>query len=193
MNDWRGLIPLLAGASAIALAGAAHAQAADPAATAGRGAGTVGEVVVTGSRIERAGYSAPTPVTVLNTDDLAKKAPSNLPAALNQLPQFAGSISQNAQADTGASKVRSGNYLDIRALGPQRVLILEDGRRVPPTSSNGPPSATVQTKWPPRGPRSSISSPGATTSWKKGETSPSSRSSIASSMRSGSSGADAIE
>ena len=47
-----------------------------------------------------------------------------------------------------------------------------------PTSSSGPPSATVQTKSPPRGPRSSISSPRATTSWKKGETSPSSRSSI---------------
>jgi len=143
MNDWRGLIPLLAGASAIALAGAAHAQAADPAAAASGGAGAVEEVVVTGSRIERAGYSAPTPVTVLNTDDLAKKAPSNLPDALNQLPQFAGSISQNAQADTGASKVRSGNYLDIRALGSQRVLILEDGRRVPPTSSNGATDANL--------------------------------------------------
>lgn len=95
------------------------------------------DVVVTGSRIVRAGYNAPTPVTVLSADQLTKTAPSSIPDALNQMPQFQGSISQNAQADTGASKVRSGNYLDIRALGPQRVLILEDGRRVPPTSSNG--------------------------------------------------------
>jgi outer membrane receptor protein involved in Fe transport len=118
------------------------APAAAAAAPADTGGGkpaeaTVEEVVVTGSLITRAGYTAPTPVTVLTTDQLSKTAPSNLPDALNQLPQFAGSISQNAQADTGASKVRSGNYLDIRALGPQRVLILEDGRRVPPTSSNG--------------------------------------------------------
>ena len=104
---------------------------------------SVDQIVVTGSRIVQAGYSAPTPVTVMATEELNKRAPSNLPDALNQLPQFAGSISQNAQADTGASKVRSGNYLDIRALGPQRVLILEDGRRVPPTSSNGATDANL--------------------------------------------------
>jgi iron complex outermembrane receptor protein len=107
-----------------------------PSATA-QGDSGAADIVVTGSRIVRAGYNAPTPVTVLQADQLTKTAPSNIPDALNQLPQFQGSISQNAQADTGASKVRSGNYLDIRALGPQRVLILEDGRRVPPTSSNG--------------------------------------------------------
>jgi iron complex outermembrane receptor protein len=138
---------LLASASLLAIAGAAHAQqAAGTGAEAAAGAAeenALDEVVVTGSRIARAGYTAPTPVTVMNTDELNKKAPSNLPDALNQLPQFAGSISQNAQADTGASKVRSGNYLDIRALGSQRVLILEDGRRVPPTSSNGSTDANL--------------------------------------------------
>ncbi|MET0271872.1 MAG: TonB-dependent receptor [Phenylobacterium sp.] len=125
--------------SLIPLAGVARAQDAVAADT----EAALEEVVVTGSRIVRAGYTAPTPVTVMNTDELSKKAPSNIPDALNQLPQFAGSISQNAQADTGASKVRSGNYLDIRALGSQRVLILEDGRRVPPTSSNGATDANL--------------------------------------------------
>ncbi|MGK6318363.1 TonB-dependent receptor plug domain-containing protein [Sphingomonas sp. DT-204] len=104
---------------------------------------TASDIVVTGSRIVRSGYNAPTPVTVIGTDTLTRTAPSNVPDALNQLPQFQGSISQNAQADTGASKVRSGNYLDIRALGPQRVLILEDGRRLPPTSSNGATDANL--------------------------------------------------
>lgn len=104
---------------------------------------TGGDIVVTGSRIVRSGYNAPTPVTVIGTDTLTRTAPSNVPDALNQLPQFQGSISQNMQADTGASKVRSGNYLDIRALGPQRVLILEDGRRLPPTSSNGATDANL--------------------------------------------------
>ena len=136
---------LLAGASLLTIASAAQAQqavAAEPASGATEES-ALDEVVVTGSRIARAGYTAPTPVTVMSTDELSKKAPSNLPDALNQLPQFAGSISQNAQADTGASKVRSGNYLDIRALGSQRVLILEDGRRVPPTSSNGSTDANL--------------------------------------------------
>lgn len=131
----------LAGASLLALASAGHAQTA--ATTEAAPLESLDEVIVTGSRIARAGYSAPTPVTVMNTDELAKKAPSNLPDALNQLPQFAGSISQTAQADTGASRVRSGNYLDIRALGSQRVLILLDSRRVPPTSSNGATDANL--------------------------------------------------
>lgn len=102
------------------------------------------ELVVTGTRIARPeGYTAPTPVTVLSTDELVRKTPSNIPDALNQLPQFLGSISQNAQADTGASRPRAGNFLDLRALGPQRVLILQDGRRVPPTSSNGATDANL--------------------------------------------------
>lgn len=105
---------------------------------------SLAELVVTGTRIARQeGYTAPTPVTVLSTDELVRKTPTNIPDALNQLPQFLGSISQNAQADTGASRPRSGNFLDLRALGPQRVLILQDGRRVPPTSSNGATDANL--------------------------------------------------
>ena len=63
----------------------------------------------------------------------------------------------------------------------------------PATSNTGPPSATDHMKWPPIGPRSSISSPTATVSWKNGETSPSCSRSMASSMQSVLSGAEAIE
>ena len=63
----------------------------------------------------------------------------------------------------------------------------------PPTRSSGPPSPSDQTKCPPSGPRSSISSPTAATSWKKGETSPSSSFSIASSIVAPLSGAEAME
>jgi len=139
------LIRLLGSISAIALSVPVAAQtvtdsqaptAASPEGTSDSEA-SVAEIVVTGSHIKALGYTAPTPVTVLDTDELVRKAPSNLPDALNQLPQFQGSINQNMQADLGSTKVRSGNYLDIRALGPQRVLILMNGRRVPPTSNNG--------------------------------------------------------
>lgn len=94
-------------------------------------------IIVTGSRIQQAGYTAPTPVTAITTEEMTRTAPSNIPDALNQLPQFSGSISQNHQADTGGSVVRSGNYLDLRALGSQRVLVLLNGRRLPPTSNTG--------------------------------------------------------
>ena len=136
------IIRYCAGASLLALSVAGHAQEAAAPAAADEAPASE-QIVVTGSRIQKQGYSAPTPLTVLNAEELTRKAPSNVPDALNQLPQFQGSINQNMQADTGASKVRSGNYLDIRALGPQRVLILMNGRRVPPTSSNGATDANL--------------------------------------------------
>lgn len=144
------LMRLSLSASLATMAVAAHAQESTSApvekAAAESDAGkapAADQIIVTGSRIQKQGYNAPTPLTVLSADELVRKAPSNVPDALNQLPQFQGSINQNMQADTGASKVRSGNYLDIRALGPQRVLILMNGRRVPPTSSNGATDANL--------------------------------------------------
>jgi outer membrane receptor protein involved in Fe transport len=101
------------------------------------------EVVVTGSRVVRAGYSAPTPVTVLRTDDLNTKAPSNLPDALNQLPVFNGSISNSQDRNSNAGRVRTGNYLNLRSLGPQRVLVLQDGLRLPPTGNAGGTDANM--------------------------------------------------
>jgi hypothetical protein len=62
----------------------------------------------------------------------------------------------------------------------------------PASSSSGPPSSTRQMKWPPSGPRTSMVSPARATSWKKGETSPSSSFSMMNSMLS-SPGADAME
>lgn len=103
----------------------------------------VAEVVVTGSRLQAAGFEAPTPVTTLDTASLAAKAPSNLPDALNQLPVFSGSVSQYQARDSQANTVRAGNYLNLRALGPQRLLLLQDGIRVPATSNNGGADANL--------------------------------------------------
>ena len=127
--------------SSLALSTVAWGQAAEPAedaaAPAAKPVPSAGDIVVTGSRIVRAGFSAPTPVTVLNTDTLSQKAPTSLPDALNQLPVFQNSINQNTGDSVQPNRVRSGNYLNLRALGPNRLLVLQDGRRVPPTSNNG--------------------------------------------------------
>src|SRR5688572_13537375 len=53
-------------------------------------AGVREEVVVTGSRVMRDGYEAPTPVTVASSEQLELAAPSTLSDALNQLPSFRG-------------------------------------------------------------------------------------------------------
>jgi iron complex outermembrane receptor protein len=99
-------------------------------------AATVEELVVTGSRTIRDGSAAPTPVTTLTTQALNQTAPSNIPDALNRLPQFLGSASQYHSVTFNATSGLQGNYLNLRGLGPQRVLVLLDGARVPPTSSS---------------------------------------------------------
>jgi outer membrane receptor protein involved in Fe transport len=121
----------LSGISALALATSAFAQQA---------AGEVESVVVTATRIQTNGYTAPTPVTVAPIAELMETTPTNIPDALNKLPQFAGSASAVGNgngAGSGPSNVFTGNYLNLRNMGAIRTLILLDGRRVPPTAGNG--------------------------------------------------------
>src|ERR1700722_6261741 len=100
-------------------------------------------IVVTGSRIVRNGYQAPTPVTVETAEDLSEKAPSNIADALNQLPQFVNSGSPSKSTYVVATAPLAGNFLNLRNLDPNRTLILLDGIRVPATSFDG--SVSVDT------------------------------------------------
>lgn len=95
----------------------------------------VEEIVVTGSRIVRNGDNAPTPVTVAVVEQLAIATPSNIPDMLNKLPAF--SSSRNGATLGNGANPGQGNYLNLRAFGINRSLILMDGRRVPATSFDG--------------------------------------------------------
>jgi outer membrane receptor protein involved in Fe transport len=126
---------LFSGISVMALATSAFAQ--QPAAPA---VGEVESVVVTATRIQTNGYTTPTPVTVAPVEQLQQTTPSNIPDALNKLPQFAGSqqqVSNGNGAQSGAITTFTGNFLNLRNMGIIRTLILLDGRRVPPTALNG--------------------------------------------------------
>ncbi|MFV0276212.1 MAG: TonB-dependent receptor plug domain-containing protein, partial [Parahaliea sp.] len=95
------------------------------------------EVVVTGSRIVRDGYSAPTPITVASTEDMMNISPSNIPDAMNKLPQFQLSSSPAKSTHNFADTASHGNVLNLRGVGGQRTLILMDGMRVPATNYRG--------------------------------------------------------
>jgi outer membrane receptor protein involved in Fe transport len=83
-------------------------------------------IVVTGSRIERAGFSAPTPTTVVGLTELRQSAAVNLQQALNDLPQTRNSISPNQSvANTSAGTAP----IELRGLGTARTLTLVNGRR----------------------------------------------------------------
>ena len=88
------------------------------------------EVVVTGTRIVRDGYEAPTPLTVMGIDEINAEAPANIADFVNQMPSVAGSTTpQNSQ--TSISNGSAGiNSLNLRNLGTARTLVLLNGQRV---------------------------------------------------------------
>ena len=135
-----------ASASAIALAlamlsaQAAHAQAADPAPAATPGSDSADPasneplITVTGSRIARAGFTTPTPVTVMDTESLTKAAPSTLAEALRELPALTNT--SGPQRNSGTTQGGQ-SFLDLRSLGAPRTLTLLDTRRVVSTNLTG--------------------------------------------------------
>ena len=92
------------------------------------------EVVVTGSRVVRSGFAAPTPLTVLTAEDIATQSPTNnLADFVNQQPALAGST-RPANSRLNLSSGQAGiNQLNLRNLDNSstgtRTLVLIDGHR----------------------------------------------------------------
>ncbi len=116
-------LALLVGATQSAYAqgqGQAQAKAAEE---------ELGEVVVTGSRIVREGYEAPTPLSVVDSAAIAASATSNVAEFVNTMPVFSGSAAPNT-GQTGISSGTAGvSTLNLRNLGATRTLVLLDGQR----------------------------------------------------------------
>lgn len=109
---------------AAATAGPAAAQTANPTPA---DEATVQEVVVTASRVERAGFEAPTPTTVVGPTELALGARPNIAAVLNDLPQIKATYNPT---NTTRSAVLSGSQsVDLRGIGSTRTLVLLNGHR----------------------------------------------------------------
>ncbi len=132
----------LAGASAaaltVALMGTGAAFAQDKPATNAGAASQVGEVVVTGSRIQRSTFTSPNPVTVINEQEIQKLNLTNAGDIVAQLPQnsnfFAGNNVGLGNFNVGAQLV------NLRGLNPffgTRTLTLMNTQRVVPTTTGG--------------------------------------------------------
>jgi iron complex outermembrane receptor protein len=95
-------------------------------------------VVVTGTRILDDTQFSP-PVTTVTVRELMRLTPSSVPDGLNKMPIFAPAQTSNSTTSgaNGRGFRPNGNFLDLRGLGPNRTLVLEDGRRVPATFYDG--------------------------------------------------------
>ncbi len=129
-----------AGASLMALAwpGVASAQALDDdLAEETEPTGADDLIVVTGSRVVRAGYDAPTPTTVLGREAIDSKAPATIVEALATLPSLRG-VATPEQNGGGANSGSGGqSFVNARGLGATRTLVLLDGQRFVPSTATG--------------------------------------------------------
>lgn len=94
-------------------------------------------IVVTGSRIARNGYDAPTPLTVLGSEDIEQNSPANLADYVNDIPALVGSTTpatSNLSISAGSAGV---NSLNLRSLGSERTLVLLDGQRSVGATASG--------------------------------------------------------
>ena len=120
------VLALMLGAACVATPAVAQTAAG-----AAEGPG-VEEVTVTGSRISIEGYQQPTPVTVINSQQMQRDSYVNIDQSLVQLPSVGVSATPGngvgaanlSQADAGLSTV------NLRSLGVNRTLVLFDGQRV---------------------------------------------------------------
>lgn len=118
-------LPVLAVGLLIAAPVAAQTSAPNPAAQ-DASEDTGNEVVVTGSRIERAGFDQPTPTTVIGELELRQGQRSNLQQVLNDSPQFRPTTTTQVSAGNTSS---GSAPVDLRGLGSNRTLTLINGRR----------------------------------------------------------------
>jgi len=122
---------LFASPSAWAQDQSAGGQAADPA-PAQR---AQQEIIVTGSRVARSGFQAPTPTTIVGAETIEQRGAVNIGDFLNEIPSFRPS--QTNQTNTQSSSASGATFADLRGLGNIRTLTLVDGRRHVPTSALG--------------------------------------------------------
>lgn len=122
---------MAAAISSIAAAGAICAVGVSVPATAlGAESGrALEEIVVTGSRIQKANVTASSPVTQITGEDLQFSGITRVEDVLRYLPQV------YTEQSTGISNGGTGTAtVNLRNLGPERTLVLVNGRRLPPGS-----------------------------------------------------------
>src|SRR5882757_2501599 len=118
------------GALALTTAPPAFSQAQDAAATP-EAAPAITEVIITGSRIPQPNLTSASPIQVVTDQEIKLQGTTDMSQLINTLPQQL----QNSVADfSNSTNPLTGpgglTTADLRGLGPQRTLVLVDGRRL---------------------------------------------------------------
>ncbi|MBW8810555.1 MAG: TonB-dependent receptor plug domain-containing protein, partial [Lysobacter sp.] len=133
----------------VAIATPAFAQQAPAAAEPEAGAASesptdLDRMVVTGSRIRRAGFDTLEPATVVTKQYISDRGLTNVADALNEIPGFGAGITPEGNQSGFGTGV---NFVNRFGLGSNRTLVLVNGRRYvssSPTTLFGPAAPGVQ-------------------------------------------------
>jgi len=113
---------------ALAVLVAAPACAAEAPAAAGA---EVSEIVVTGSRIPQPNLTSISPIQVVTDQEIKLQGKTDVIDLINNLPQnFQNSKVDFSNTSNPLTSAGGVSTADLRGLGPQRTLVLVDGRRL---------------------------------------------------------------
>ena len=89
------------------------------------------EVIVTGSRIAQPNMTSTSPIQVVTSKEIQLQGTSNIIDLMNNLPQnFQNSVADLSPTTNPLAAPGGISTADLRGLGPQRTLVLVDGRRL---------------------------------------------------------------
>ncbi len=114
-----------------------HSPVAMSADSSAKSSQELAEVTVTGSRITRRDFESSSPLVTVSSEQLQTTGTQAIETALNQLPQFVPSQTMFSSADVQPSAFNNPGIvtLNLRGLGPNRNLVLVDGRRPQPANA----------------------------------------------------------
>jgi iron complex outermembrane recepter protein len=130
---------ILAGWPMAALAQTAADQApATPPPGATEAAPAIEEVEVTGTRIRRKDLEASSPLVTIDAETLETRSGLNIESYLNQLPNYNPAqvpTTENEDVQPSAVNTVGISTISLRGFGPNRSLVLVDGKRTTPVNA----------------------------------------------------------
>src|SRR5688572_28543378 len=110
------------------------------------------EITVTGSRIVRQDFTANSPIQTVDQQMFEQTSAVGVETILNRLPQFVPAVTQFTTGDVQqtATNTVGASTVSLRGLGPNRNLVLINGRRAMPVDprmvvdTNSIPSSAIQ-------------------------------------------------
>ncbi|HZW58665.1 MAG TPA: TonB-dependent receptor plug domain-containing protein, partial [Woeseiaceae bacterium] len=145
LRRWAVNVPLFAACATVAL----PALAQDESEQEEPNAQGVEEIVVTGSRIHRDEYSSPSPIQVLDVESGRQLGISSITEMLQRATvangtQIDATLNTNAGNSNATEAPPTGGVgsssIDLRGLGPERTLVLVNGRRMGSVGVRGAPA-----------------------------------------------------